>query len=160
MEGTFFFKSPHTIVIATMGQETSPIPVIDISEPSEQTARELLDAATDYGFVFIKSKDVGFNADVIDHMFALVCQCPSNTHSCSSEIPSNGGANPIQSRKFFHSPEEEKEPCRIGVDVLLRELKPRNYAANLAPECRMECHALGDSRSRAPGSQSSIIDLL
>ncbi|MCJ1247746.1 hypothetical protein MMC30_004961 [Trapelia coarctata] len=74
-----------------MGQETSPIPVIDISEPSDQTGHELVDAAARYGFVFIKSKSVGFTADVIDQMFAL-------------------------SRKFFHSPDEEKESCRIGVE--------------------------------------------
>jgi len=57
-----------------MGPETSPIPVIDISEPSEQIGHELLDAAARYGFIFIKSRSVGFSADVIDQMFELVCQ--------------------------------------------------------------------------------------
>ena len=57
-----------------MGQATSPIPVIDISAICEQTGHELVEAAAHYGFIFIKSKSVGFSADVIDQMFALVCQ--------------------------------------------------------------------------------------
>jgi len=64
-----------------MGQETSPIPVIDISEPSEQTGHDLVDAAARYGFIFIKSKSVGISADVINQMFALVCQQPCSKYA-------------------------------------------------------------------------------
>ncbi len=64
-----------------MGQEASPIPVIDISKPSEQTGHELVDAAARYGFIFIKSKSVGISADALDQMFALVCKLPCSKHA-------------------------------------------------------------------------------
>lgn len=57
-----------------MGQEASPIPVIDISEPSKRTGHELVEAAARYGFIFIKSKSVGISADALDQLFALVCE--------------------------------------------------------------------------------------
>ncbi|CZS94469.1 hypothetical protein WAI453_008067 [Rhynchosporium graminicola] len=69
-----------------MGQ----IPVIDISGslPQSEIAKRLVDAATTYGFVYLKSLGKDIPVEVIDDIFAL-------------------------SKSFFESPTEEKEPCRI-----------------------------------------------
>ncbi|RDW88580.1 clavaminate synthase-like protein [Coleophoma cylindrospora] len=66
------------------------IPIIDISgaAPESQVAKELVDAAVTYGFVYIKNEGKDIPVEVIDHTFDL-------------------------SRKFFSSPTEEKEKCKI-----------------------------------------------
>ena len=48
------------------------IPIIDISEPSTNTADELISAAAKYGFVYIKSTGLGLNVDTLDRMFDIV----------------------------------------------------------------------------------------
>jgi hypothetical protein len=55
-----------------MNRNDSQIPVIDISNGNDQTAHDLVDAATRYGFVFIKSKGLGFSVEIVDRMFELV----------------------------------------------------------------------------------------
>lgn len=53
------------------------IPVIDISatSPDEQlrVAKELVDAAVEHGFVYIKNTGVDISADAVDNAFTLVC---------------------------------------------------------------------------------------
>lgn len=50
------------------------IPVIDISQPSVGVARQVLDAASTYGFLFIKNDGVTIPPNAIDDMFRLVRQ--------------------------------------------------------------------------------------
>jgi isopenicillin N synthase-like dioxygenase len=64
------------------------IPVVDIRPGNREAARQVLDAATNYGFVFIENNDTGIDVKDIDHMFDL-------------------------SQKFFASPEAEKDEVSI-----------------------------------------------
>lgn len=48
------------------------IPVIDISEANENAAADFVDAATKYGFVFVKNNAAGIAPDEIRRTFALV----------------------------------------------------------------------------------------
>ncbi|OCK93267.1 Clavaminate synthase-like protein [Cenococcum geophilum 1.58] len=64
------------------------IPVIDISSPSLDVAKDILEAASTYGFVFVKNHEVGIPPEDIQGMFDL-------------------------SRKFFSSPTEVKAECSI-----------------------------------------------
>ena len=61
----------------------SHIPIIDISNPDQDTPAKLVDAAATYGFVYIKSVGLDFTHDIVDHVFALVCLVlffPSGCH--------------------------------------------------------------------------------
>ena len=48
------------------------IPVIDISNPTDEVARQVLDAASTHGFLFIKNDGVTIPPKDIDEMFKLV----------------------------------------------------------------------------------------
>jgi hypothetical protein len=52
------------------------IPVIDISQPSEQVAQQVLDAASTRGFLYIKNDGVTIPPQDIDDMFELVGSRP------------------------------------------------------------------------------------
>jgi len=49
----------------------SKIPVIDISNPSPKVAKQVLDAASTHGFLFIKNDGVTIPPKDIDDMFKL-----------------------------------------------------------------------------------------
>ena len=58
-----------------MGDKRSniSIPVIDISDASARdTADQLVDASTRYGFVFVRGEGIGFTGPILDNIFALV----------------------------------------------------------------------------------------
>ncbi|KAH7418988.1 oxidoreductase-like protein [Cadophora sp. MPI-SDFR-AT-0126] len=69
---------------------TGQIPVIDISgsRPESEVAKQLVDAAATYGFVYVKNEGKDIPVDVIDDIFQL-------------------------SKSFFKSPIEEKKSCTI-----------------------------------------------
>ncbi|KAJ4990081.1 2OG-Fe oxygenase family protein [Stagonosporopsis vannaccii] len=71
--------------------EDTAIPVIDISNPSDEVARQVLDAASTHGFLFIKNDGVTISPQDIDDMFKL-------------------------SQEFFSSPEEQKAEYAIHSD--------------------------------------------
>jgi hypothetical protein len=50
----------------------SGIPIIDISDPSPDVARQVLEAASTHGFLFIKNDGVSIPPNNIDDMFKLV----------------------------------------------------------------------------------------
>jgi isopenicillin N synthase-like dioxygenase len=52
-------------------QSVVDIPVIDIDD-GEQAAKAIVQAASQYGFVFVKNGDHGISIDRIDTMFELV----------------------------------------------------------------------------------------
>ena len=64
-KGSTAFKMPHSEAVAT-------IPVIDISKPNDDTAREVLEAASTHGFLFIKNDGLTIPPKDIDDMFKLV----------------------------------------------------------------------------------------
>ncbi|KAI9734470.1 MAG: hypothetical protein M1818_006859 [Claussenomyces sp. TS43310] len=82
--------------MATMTtKQAIKLPVVDISSvDQESVAAELIDAAATQGFVYIKNLGRDIPSSVVDHAFDL-------------------------SRKFFSSPIEEKETCKITEDVSL-----------------------------------------
>ncbi|RFU34995.1 hypothetical protein B7463_g1398, partial [Scytalidium lignicola] len=67
------------------------IPVIDISgsAPEAQVAKDLVEAAATYGFVYVKNEGKDIPVDAINNAFKL-------------------------SKSFFSSPVEEKESCKIS----------------------------------------------
>ncbi|KAJ8108515.1 hypothetical protein OPT61_g8123 [Boeremia exigua] len=73
--------------------ESMTIPVIDISNPSDEVARQVLDAASTHGFLFIKNDGVTIPPQDIDDMFKL-----------------------NESQDFFTSPEEHKGEYAIHSD--------------------------------------------
>lgn len=56
------------------------IPVIDISGsvPQSEVAKQLVDAAATFGFVYIKNLGKDIPVDAIDRTFELVSTLPSN----------------------------------------------------------------------------------
>ncbi|EDN95653.1 hypothetical protein SS1G_11532 [Sclerotinia sclerotiorum 1980 UF-70] len=70
------------------------IPIIDISGsvPEAEVAKQLVDAAATFGFVYIRNLGKDIPVDAIDRTFEL-------------------------SRKFFSSPIEEKQPCKITDNI-------------------------------------------
>ncbi|KAL1862550.1 hypothetical protein Daus18300_008509 [Diaporthe australafricana] len=68
------------------------IPLIDISAPGEdaqlKVAKELVDAAVEHGFVYIKNTGADISAEAVENAFSL-------------------------GKKLFESPVEEKEKCSI-----------------------------------------------
>lgn len=52
--------------------EDTKIPVIDISNPNDDVAHQVLDAASTHGFLFIKNDGVTIPTEDIDEMFKLV----------------------------------------------------------------------------------------
>ncbi|KAK9858654.1 Oxoglutarate/iron-dependent dioxygenase [Penicillium brevicompactum] len=74
-----------------MADTTTPIelPVIDISNPHDPAVgKAMLNAAANYGFLYVNSKGSDFTVEDVDHGFEL-------------------------SKEFFASPAQEKETCRI-----------------------------------------------
>jgi len=57
--------------MAATNGHTGQIAVIDLSGPEETVARELVDAAATYGFVYIKSLGKDIPVESIDNIFAL-----------------------------------------------------------------------------------------
>jgi hypothetical protein len=59
--------------MATMSKPSAQIPVIDISPSNPHAATQLLDAATNYGFVFIENNTAaGMPPANVQNMFDLV----------------------------------------------------------------------------------------
>ena len=59
--------------MATTNRKTDQIPVIDLfgSLPEAQVAKELVDAAATYGFVYIKNEGKDIPVEAIDGIFDL-----------------------------------------------------------------------------------------
>ncbi len=57
---------------------TARLPVIDVSLPDqERVARDLVDAAVEHGFVYIKNTGEDISVEAVDNAFRLVsCSCP------------------------------------------------------------------------------------
>ena len=49
------------------------LPVIDLSYPTGETARQIIRAATEYGFFYIRSQNLEIDAKTVNGIFGLVC---------------------------------------------------------------------------------------
>lgn len=95
----------------TIGISEITIPVIDLSKSKQESAHALVSAAASSGFVFIKSVDLDFDADIINQIFKVVSQ----RHIIRSL---SYRANLVsQVYQFFHSPVEERASCTMEPDV-------------------------------------------
>jgi isopenicillin N synthase-like dioxygenase len=102
--------------MAVSNENPGSIPVIDISGdlPEAEVAKQLVDAAATYGFVYIKNEGKDIPIEAINNIFDLVstpipCQIYQNIY-----LQNN------QSKKFFSSPIEEKQPCKIQENVRVK----------------------------------------
>lgn len=53
------------------GGEAIQLPVLDVSNFSTQVGKQMLDAATEFGFLYISTNGTGFTEDVVDRHFQL-----------------------------------------------------------------------------------------
>lgn len=60
------------LTMHTSTKNASFIPIIDISNANAQTGDDLVNAVTEWGFVYIRGIGVGFTKETIDRMFQLV----------------------------------------------------------------------------------------
>ncbi|ERF76489.1 hypothetical protein EPUS_06151 [Endocarpon pusillum Z07020] len=67
------------------------LPVINISYPTPEIGRTMIDAAATHGFLYIDTRGTDFAPENVERQFEL-------------------------SKQFFSSPEEEKAACQIGSD--------------------------------------------
>ncbi|KAJ9654348.1 hypothetical protein H2198_006579 [Neophaeococcomyces mojaviensis] len=67
------------------------LPVFDISEPSERIAKQIVQAAHSYGFLYLDPNGTPLTEELVNREFEL-------------------------SKQFFSSPTSEKEHCKIGPD--------------------------------------------
>ncbi len=60
--------------MATTNGQSGQIPIIDISGslPEAEVAKQLVDAAATYGFVYVKNEGKDIPVEAIDSIFALV----------------------------------------------------------------------------------------
>ena len=48
------------------------LPIIDISSPAEETAKQIVFAAAEYGFFYVRSKGLKIDAEIVNGIFGLV----------------------------------------------------------------------------------------
>lgn len=70
--------------MATTNGQAGQIPVIDLSGslPESQIAKELVDAAATYGFVYVKNEGKDIPVELIDGIFDLVSDCSLSLKGC------------------------------------------------------------------------------
>lgn len=72
------------------------IPVLDISSPSDGLAREMVDVAEKYGFIFIRNRSAAASTAQIDGAFTLVCLIlPANDKAQKEQTHARGSVSTI-----------------------------------------------------------------
>ncbi|KAH6651613.1 oxidoreductase [Truncatella angustata] len=74
-----------------MSSKSASLPIIDLTQPDSHNSKEITEAAIKWGFVYIRSKGLGFDKAFINGAFDTA-------------------------RKFFRSPLEEKQSVACGLD--------------------------------------------
>lgn len=72
--------------------EQAQIPILDSLDFDQKNGRQLVEAVSQWGFVFVRNQGTGFGPDLLDQTFDLA-------------------------HKFFASPREEKAKCAITANV-------------------------------------------
>lgn len=91
--------------MATVNGDTLNLPVIDISSADSGVAKHILDAASQYGFVFVSNENTAFDQADIQRMFGLVLPL--------SQPFQRNGLTALKSRNFFSLPTDVKAECSI-----------------------------------------------
>ncbi|MCJ1230097.1 hypothetical protein MMC12_006768 [Toensbergia leucococca] len=76
---------------STNGHGDLHLPIIDTSKTDFTTGQRLIDAASKWGFLYVRSGEINITPDIIDHIFTI-------------------------SKKFFQSPVKEKAECAVSVN--------------------------------------------
>ena len=125
------------------------IPVIDLTANIESLGKDVVDAAEQYGFVFIRNQTQGISAEAIERAFDLVWPPVRWLLVSRSNVSGN------QSRTLFRSPREEKEKCSISSNVHLPACSSR-MVVRVAEQCYLgsgqqglDGHAFREIRSGA-----------
>ena len=58
--------------MATNGESSIHLPIIDISGPTDETAEEIMNAAAEYGFFYIRSRHLEIDAKTVNGIFGIV----------------------------------------------------------------------------------------
>ena len=58
--------------MGSLNGTSEQLPIIDISNPDSHTGDRLLQAASEWGFVYIKNQGLGFTPEILDRTFGLV----------------------------------------------------------------------------------------
>ena len=86
------------------------LPIFDISDPTPEVGRSMIEAAAKYGFLYVDTKGTDFTDAIVDRQFETV---PSQPTRLIQDVL----MKLLQSKIFFSSPKKEKEECTIGDDV-------------------------------------------
>lgn len=54
------------------GHDILTLPIINISDPTPEVGRQMIDAAARYGFLYIDTRGTDFTPEVVERQFALV----------------------------------------------------------------------------------------
>jgi hypothetical protein len=92
--------------MAASSNTPTELPIIDVSSSDLQAAKDILNAACTYGFVFIKGYESIIPESDINDMFSLVY---GDVISLRSSLPDK-----FQSERFFKTPAELKEQVSIN----------------------------------------------
>ena len=52
--------------------EKDHLPIIDLSQATTETGDQLVEAASKWGFLYIRNRGLGFDTEIIDRIFELV----------------------------------------------------------------------------------------
>jgi isopenicillin N synthase-like dioxygenase len=113
-----------------MSKPSAEIPVIDISPSNSHAATQLLDAATEHGFVFIENNAVaGMPPANVESMFDLVSLSAFRNRKKNTD-------DKEQSKQFFQGSIENKQECpaqnnRGWVSMQQETLDPGNQKVKL-----------------------------
>jgi hypothetical protein len=96
-------------------QDTT-IPVIDLSNPSDETAKKVLHAASTHGFLFIKNDGVTIPPADIDDMFKLAShQAASKPHQLTDASRVNSSIARVTTKQNTPStPPKRAAPTAAG----------------------------------------------
>lgn len=122
------------------------IPVIDISATGEEeqakVAKELVEAAIEHGFVYIRNKGADIPGDAVENAFNLV---RSHFRAAIWEYWLN--MRKIQGRRIFGAPVAEKQRCTIQTNN--RGWSSMNYETLDPENQRVSEHSAGGDESVA-----------
>ncbi|EFE38518.1 hypothetical protein TRV_06812 [Trichophyton verrucosum HKI 0517] len=89
------------------------LPVIDISSATAEVGKQVIDAARQYGFLYIDTASSSFSKEEIDSTFKMVSIILSIFQGNQTSMFKT---NPTQAQEFFASPIEEKKEVEIRSD--------------------------------------------
>ena len=52
---------------------TLQLPIFDISDPTPEVGRSMIEAAAKYGFLYVDTKGTDFTEAMVDRQFEMVC---------------------------------------------------------------------------------------